>query len=164
VNVRAARTDEWSRLRDIRLRALRDAPEAFGQTHEEVANASEGDWRAWIEGWGASHAHVAFIAEEGERWIGMAVGDVHDPRADHAHLFAMWVDPSMRHRGVGAALVEAVVAWTRELGLSGIHLTVAQQNPAAGRLYERFGFVRNGASRPIRDGSPLRCDEMELVL
>lgn len=164
MNVRAADAEEWPRVRDIRLRALLDAPDAFGQTHEEVVASSEDDWRAWIQGWGESHAHVAYIAEDEDRWVGMAVGDIHDASADHAHLFAMWVDPSMRGRGVGAALVEAVIAWSRREGVDEIHLTVAEANPAASRLYERFGFARTGGSRPIRDGSPLRCAEMELVL
>ncbi len=164
MNVRAARPGEWSRLRDIRLRALLDVPDAFGQTHDEVAAAPEEDWRAWIEDWPGSHVHVTFVAEADDRWIGMAVGDVHDPDADHAHLFAMWVDPSERGAGVGRALVETSLGWAREQGVSEIHLTVAESNQAAQTLYERFGFIRTGGTRPIREGSSLRCAEMELAL
>src|SRR5688572_32888634 len=38
--------DEWALLRDMRLRALRDAPEAFGQTYENAAAEPESEWRS----------------------------------------------------------------------------------------------------------------------
>ena len=37
--------DEWSRLRDIRLRSLVENPEAFGASHETLSKFSESQWR-----------------------------------------------------------------------------------------------------------------------
>jgi gamma-glutamyl phosphate reductase len=37
--------DEWSRLRDIRLRSLVENPEAFGASHEVLSKFSESEWR-----------------------------------------------------------------------------------------------------------------------
>jgi len=37
-------SDEWARLRDIRLRALLDSPHAFGGTYENESNFDESRW------------------------------------------------------------------------------------------------------------------------
>jgi len=37
-------SDEWARLRDIRLRALLDSPHAFGGTYENESNFDQSQW------------------------------------------------------------------------------------------------------------------------
>lgn len=56
-------------------------------------------------------------------------------------LEAMAVDPSMRGRGVGRALLDAVKAHAVAAGFAGVRLEVVDENPGARRLYEREGFV-----------------------
>ena len=36
--------DEWERLRDIRIRALKENPEAFGADLNETQSRSKADW------------------------------------------------------------------------------------------------------------------------
>ena len=45
VLVRATTTTDWQALREIRLQALRDAPDAFASTHAGEAAFGEGEWR-----------------------------------------------------------------------------------------------------------------------
>ena len=47
--VRPAESDDWPKLRAIRLEALTDAPEAFGSTYAVAAKLSNYQWRAMIE-------------------------------------------------------------------------------------------------------------------
>ena len=54
----------------------------------------------------------------------------------------MWVDPTVRGRGVGTALVDAVEAWARSWGGREVILWVFPTNVDAVRLYERIGFER----------------------
>ena len=49
-----------------------------------------------------------------------------------------------RRRGVGRALLEAAVEWARASGVSKLELHVFPYNEAAIRLYESFGFEREG--------------------
>jgi ribosomal protein S18 acetylase RimI-like enzyme len=65
----------------------------------------------------------------------------------------MWVDPSSRRRGAGRALVDAVGAWTHDLGIARIVLRVTEGNAAAVALYEGCGFVDTEEREPLRDGS-----------
>ena len=156
VHVRQAIPDEWERVRELRLRALGEAPEAFGSTlAEEQALGRRDDWVAWIAGWeGATNA--LYVAEfEGDgTWVGMAVGSRTGGQR-RAHLYAMWVDPAWRTRGVGASLVREVLAWAGSWGARSVVLGVTETNEGAARFYERLGFSDTGLRHPLREGSAL---------
>ena len=49
-----------------------------------------------------------------------------------------------RRRGVGRALLEAAVEWARASGASKLELHVFPHNQGAIKLYESFGFEREG--------------------
>jgi ribosomal-protein-alanine N-acetyltransferase len=49
-----------------------------------------------------------------------------------------------RRRGVGRALLETAVEWARSSGVSKLELHVFPHNEAALKLYESFGFEREG--------------------
>ncbi|MGI8631272.1 MAG: GNAT family N-acetyltransferase [Solirubrobacterales bacterium] len=79
----------------------------------------------------------------------------------------MMVDARWRGRGVGGALVRAVVDAARDLGAHKIALQVWPHNEAARRLYLRHGFVEEGLLRrhyPRRNGELWDAVVMGLVL
>jgi RimJ/RimL family protein N-acetyltransferase len=49
-----------------------------------------------------------------------------------------------RGRGVGTALLEAAVKWARSAGVRKLELHVFPWNEPAIKLYEQFGFEREG--------------------
>lgn len=55
-------------------------------------------------------------------------------------IFGMQTSAEHRGRGIGLALVTALVDWGRQNGVFGLYLQVEEDNPAARRFYERFGF------------------------
>ena len=59
-----------------------------------------------------------------------------------AELKRMYVSPAMRGRGVGRALLDALVAEARQLGATRLVLETGPRQPEAIALYERAGFVR----------------------
>jgi len=151
--VRAARPDEWRSVRDLRLRALEDSPNAFGSTSERERAYAKREWLQWISGWERA-VNRLLVAIDGETWIGMAVGS-RTGGDERAHLYAMWVDPDSRRAGVGRRLVEAVVAWAEAEGATEIELGATAINRDAVVFYERLGFADTGERHPLRDGSPL---------
>jgi ribosomal-protein-alanine N-acetyltransferase len=60
---------------------------------------------------------------------------------DEVHLLAVATHPDARRAGVGAALMERVMAAARAAGARLITLEVRAGNLPARRLYERFGFA-----------------------
>jgi ribosomal protein S18 acetylase RimI-like enzyme len=149
LHVRRLRADEAAGLRELRMRALRDAPAAFAAT----LAASEGlpleRWAEWTRAGAAGETHVTIVAVDGERRLGMVLGRLLDDPPRRAWLEGLWVDPSVRRSGVGSALIEAVAAWSRERGADALDLSVTENNEAAAALYAATGFVKTGRRRPL---------------
>ncbi len=55
-------------------------------------------------------------------------------------LFNIATHPSARRRGLGRAVVAALLAWGRARGLASAYLQVAENNTGAQAVYERLGF------------------------
>jgi ribosomal protein S18 acetylase RimI-like enzyme len=129
---------EGERLRAIRLRSLQDAPDTFGTTFEDAAAWSLESWNRQLE------QFATFVATADGSDVGLVRGALHDRFHDAGYLISMWVSPDARRQGVGSALVDAVVRWARNRGLSRLYLDVTELNTAAISLYTRTGFVRTG--------------------
>lgn len=153
VAIRSVQPDEWERVRDLRLRALADAPDAFGATIEHEREGTEDFWRAWVSGWEGS-TNAMTVAEADGEWVGMAVGSRSGDEPD-AHLYGMWVEPERRGGGIGSDLVEAVVGWARSWGAASVVLGVTETNAAAAGFYEHLGFEDTGGRHQLREGSEL---------
>jgi ribosomal protein S18 acetylase RimI-like enzyme len=136
--IRETRAEDWQLYRDVRLRALAEAPYAFLTRYDEAVARPDG---AWQEAAGPRDRSVTFVADADGRFDGMVAGFVDDdPRV--VFLVAMWVDPVARGTGLAARLVERVVDWAREREADCVRLAVEPGNDRAARLYERCGFVR----------------------
>jgi L-phenylalanine/L-methionine N-acetyltransferase len=71
------------------------------------------------------------------------------PLAAHAHVRALTivVHPGFTRRGIGSALMQALLDHARRNEVEKIELRVRDGNVDALRLYRRFGFVEEGRSR-----------------
>jgi GNAT superfamily N-acetyltransferase len=132
---------DWKIVRDLRLRALADAPEAFGSSYErEVAFPDE----VWVDR-AAAVANATLVCEIDGGGCGMVtlVQDGTDARV--GWLVGMWVAPTARGTGVADSLVGSVLQWAGDRDIATVRLRVAEGNAAAERLYRRHGFSRTGA-------------------
>jgi GNAT superfamily N-acetyltransferase len=145
VLVRETVPDDWRALRDIRLAALRDAPDAFGSTYKEQAAFGEADWRRRIANGGTFLAYLPEVSTA--QPVGLAGGYLRAPGV--VELVSMYVRPEGRGRGVGEALIEAVTGWARARHATTVHLWVTETNKQAYGLYERCGFSLTGECQPL---------------
>ncbi len=137
-------------LRTVRLRALADAPSAFGSTLAREAAYTDADWDGRL----ATPGAATFVAVDDDGTpVGIVTG-VPDPAAPgRADLFGLWVDPVARRSGVGDGLLGHLLAWAGDRGLDRVRLCVTEGNDAAERLYARHGFTRTGCAEVRgRDG------------
>ncbi|NLT58639.1 MAG: ribosomal protein S18-alanine N-acetyltransferase [Clostridiales bacterium] len=103
---------------------------------------------------------------EGERLLGYALLRC---AADEAELLRIGVDPSLRGRGLGAALLQGALDALRAAGCGRLFLEVRAGNTAARRLYAAAGFYEVGRragyyDRPVEDALLLRLDLADFAL
>ncbi|MDE3113568.1 MAG: GNAT family N-acetyltransferase [Chloroflexota bacterium] len=163
-SVRRIRADEWQAFKELRLRALLDAPTAFGSTYDEQRALADDHWQRRAREGAESDDSVLFVAERDGALRGMAWAVADAERRDLAHLYGMFVDPALRGRDVGRALVEAVCGWARSRGLRAVLLDVTDVNAPAIALYERCGFARTGRTQPLPHTPSITEIEMERVV
>ena len=144
--VRRLGAGEADLLRDLRLRALGDAPMAFGSTLAREEGYEPERWERWAADSASGERQAIFIAEP---QAGMASGVIDDEDRALAHLYAMWVAPQARGTGAGKALVEAVVAWAADRGAERLTTSVTEGNAAAAALYAAAGFADSGRREPL---------------
>jgi ribosomal protein S18 acetylase RimI-like enzyme len=134
--IRELRADDWALLREVRLRALQDAPYAFLSTYDESVTRPDESWQEWAA---PKDSGATFVLDGGDRFDGMVSCFVlDDPSA--VLLVAMWVAPERRGGGAASALVDEVVAWARRRGAERVVLTVEKDNERAAALYRKCGF------------------------
>ena len=113
---------------------------------------------------------VFLVAEAGGRIVGMCNAQGGKRRATrHAVVMGVSVHKEYRDRGVGTALVRALVDWARAGGVvQRIELQVYARNARAIHVYEKMGFVHEGrrrnAARDRRTGELIDDLVMALLL
>ena len=140
----------------VRRAAPSDA-DAVSRLAREVAAEPEG-WLLTLGTWRSSseerrairllrrHPDAAlFIAETDERIVGrLSVTRDHYPSSQHVADLGLMVARDYRRRGTGRALLEMAVEWARANGVNKLELHVFPHNEAVIKLYESFGFEREG--------------------
>lgn len=148
-------------MRDVRLRALADAPDAFGET---LTDARRLDDSAWESRTSRRPGLLVLVAERERTPIGTMVVVVKPGDGRRSNVYAMWVAPEARGCGVGKKLVDTGLAWARRQGALDVELHVSERHPGAKRLYMRCGFTPTGELSPIRPGSPLQAETLTIRL
>jgi putative acetyltransferase len=111
---------------------------------------SVGDERRYLKAVRRYPHAAVYVAERDED--GAIIGrlslarDTH-PASAHVADLGLMVAADARRQGVGWALLEAAVEWSRSAGIRKLELHVFPWNEPAIRLYERFGFEREGERR-----------------
>ena len=161
MTVRRLGTQDGATLREVRLRALRDAPDAFLATYDVEAAFPDHVWDGrlrqpgnanfvWQAGDGAAGGVVAFVRER--------------PDAPVAWIVGMWVDPAYRSRGVADELIDAAVRAARDDGVRTLRLHVADGNVRAERVYARHGFAKTGGPLNAMPGHTAIETDVEMEL
>jgi len=128
----------------LRLRMLREHPEAFTSSYEEDSQKP----LSWVEARltptpQSPHNFVLGAFSDDGALVG-SVGLAVEERMKQRHkalVFGMFVAPEAGGRGIGRALLDACIARARSIpGLELLNLTVTATNERSCRLYATAGF------------------------
>ncbi|MDM0116188.1 GNAT family N-acetyltransferase [Variovorax sp. J22R133] len=133
--------------RQLMLEAYENHPDAFTSSTSERVALPLSWWADRLPAGDAQSSAVWGAFDDHDTLVGAAGLSV-ESRIKSRHkglLFGMYVVPAARQHGVGAKLVEAVLAAARMRGdIRVVQLTVTQGNDGAQALYERCGFKTFG--------------------
>jgi ribosomal protein S18 acetylase RimI-like enzyme len=147
-------------FREVRLRALQDAPLAFGSTYARESQFSDEEWLQRVTRWNGESG-IGYLAMEGGHGCGIA-GVLEDGAC--AHHISMWVAPTHRKCGAGRLLVNEIADWSRQRGVHVMRLMVTSSNESAMQFYQRLGFSRTGRTEPYpNDPALIECEMSKLI-
>jgi GNAT superfamily N-acetyltransferase len=161
--IRWIRPDEVDVYRAFRLRALADAPDAFGDSFALAIARPPEFWQERVATTSAGVNNVLMVAADAvtDTWLGMTGCLVEDPSGGSALVVSVWVAPEARRRRLARRLIDAVVEWAREREIEMLRLWVTETNLNARRLYEGAGFTPSGAVQPLPSNPALQ--EIQIV-
>ncbi len=111
---------------------------AVAEERDGIATEPPVDIEARAASWTLDGTFVAVADAE-------VLGSLHVQPSSHGYgEVGMAITREWRGRGVGSALMEAAIEWSRERGLHKLSLGVWPHNAAAIALYRKYGFVEEG--------------------
>ncbi|WP_367136150.1 GNAT family N-acetyltransferase [Saccharothrix sp. HUAS TT1] len=148
--VRPAREDEWAAAGALTVAAYQADRHIDSHTGKYAdtlvdapSRAREGELLVAVDAGGAVLGTVTVVRP------GTPYAEV--SRDGEVEFRMLAVSPAARGRGVGEALVRAVIARARELGVRRLVMSSSEHMATAHRLYRRLGFRRS----PERDWQPV---------
>ena len=161
--IRQLAREEWALLRDLRLAALTDAPDQFGESYALASHRSAEDWLDLTLSDAPGAASGTFIAEVDNVAVGMAFAIQDRTVVATGRLGGMWVSSSARGIGIGTALIGAVLDWSRDAGMRRVRLWVVQSTRAE-KLYRSARFIATGRQKPFPGDDHRSVIELQLDL
>jgi GNAT superfamily N-acetyltransferase len=97
------------------------------------------------------------VAELNDEIIGSGYAQIRESKKSlkhnkHAYLGFMYVAPNRRGLGINGMIIENLISWSKEKGVSDLYLDVYDGNDAAIRAYEKVGFTKSLVEMKINLG------------
>jgi RimJ/RimL family protein N-acetyltransferase len=162
VKIRVAQVEDASRLRELRLEALLDAPVAFAADYERTAAEPPERWVQRINEYAQGNQSVIYVAEAEGKLVGMTgLGRGHWQKTEHGGvIWGVYVQPAWRGMHIAEALIEGCIGWGKGLGITVVKLGVVTHNAAAIRCYLRCGFAVYGVDPQAICYNEIKYDEL----
>ena len=142
ISIRRARPEDAAALVELGA-AIGREPEAWLLNTDGWRTV--GEERRYLRALRRHPDAAVYVAEDDGVIVGR-LSVARDPHSASRHVadLGLMVAASHRRLGIGRALLEQAAAWAREAGVAKLELHVFPWNEPAIRLYEQFGFEREG--------------------
>lgn len=147
--------DDWAIVKEIRLKALGNAPSAFVAT---VASEEE----QWPEYWQEQFDRATWVVARDHEQVVVGIAALARPDGESPpqsrYVESVWVAPTNRRHGVLRQMLKHLEGLARSVGATELRLWVLETNGSAGCAYERLGFhpipdSRQDTKKQCEDGA-----------
>jgi len=158
--VRSGTEDEWKMWKELRLRALQDSPESFGEKYADAAKKTDDDWKQKMAEVAGSDAGDTLFAIVDNHVVGMMYVFIRPEQNDTGGIGGLWVTPEARQKGIGKDLIRAALGWLTKKDIKRVSFWNNKSNPASSQFYERLGFIYSGIEKPLESNPNFIIGEM----
>ena len=140
ITIRHATSSDVDSFRELRLEALKNHPDAFGQDYNDIILRPQKYWDETLTI--NSKEEALFFAEQNGQLIAIT-GIFRGSSKKSLHKATIWgvyVKPEWRGHRISEALIRACLDWAKEQGLAIVYLGVVTTNQSAIKSYNRCGF------------------------
>jgi ribosomal protein S18 acetylase RimI-like enzyme len=138
-------SSDWQEYRAIRLRSLKEDPQAFGANYQSNFEYPEEEWKRRLENASKGEKNWLLFAKEGDKFVGMIGAFLEDGATDTATIVSVYVPIEERGKGVSNKLMDGIL---KELSqkdfLKKVKLAVNKDQKSAVSLYKKFEFEEIG--------------------
>ncbi|MEY8343946.1 GNAT family N-acetyltransferase [Niallia circulans] len=163
MEIRQLRHDDAEAYFALRLEALQINPEAFGSSYEEEKDYPLSRTQSRLSD-PASYVYGAFVEKD---LVGVVtlMRETKIKMSHRANIYAVYVTPKRRGKGVAKQLLKATIEKSRDLqGIEQVYLAVVAENRVAKKVYRAFGFETYGIDRKAIKINGKYYDEELMVL
>lgn len=137
--------DQWKEYRELRLRALKEDPEAFSSAYADSLNQPEEFWKGRLADAAQAQRSWLLFARQSERLTGMIGAFLEDDSQDTATIVSVYVVREARGQGISSRLMQEILQVLSSVpALKKAQLRVNITQLPAIQLYRRFGFREIG--------------------
>lgn len=133
--------EDWRQYRDLRLRALKEEPQAYGSTYEDNAKRPDEFWQKRLEESLIMSTQWLVFAKSDRMLVGMMGAFIEKEQSDSAHIIAVYVIPEARGKGIAKSLMKELLESIKtNKQIKNIIVDVNVEQTVAFNLYKNSGF------------------------
>lgn len=142
VEITTLQPDDWRQYRDLRLRALKDEPQAYASTYEENAKRPNEFWIERLQDALKEESQWLLFAKQNKDLVGMVGAFARDDQKDTAHIIAVYVVEEARGQGISRKLMDSFIEKIQNnKSIKRLITAVNVEQEAAHNLYRSLGFA-----------------------
>lgn len=145
IQICQAEPEDFKRVRELRLSALKDSPNSFGAKYEVLKERPDNYWQQVLKA-----SSWCLVSIDGVDIGLLAVDRADKDRNSDCWLSGWWITPTHRGQGVSKLMAQWVYELCRKNGWQKIGLGVWPDNITAIAVYLKLGFVAADSLLPSR--------------
>lgn len=151
---------DWLAYKNLRLRALKEDPQAFGSKYDEAMTAPDSKWQNRLLSV-ADEKSWAVFAKQNNQLVGMvfAIQNTDQEKTEHiAEIVSMYVAKEARGQHIARQILEALLTKLAKNKIFIAKLSVVKEQKAAVNLYQKMGFKITGHQDDIEGDGQIHTE------